>query len=198
MRTVRDVVISGFNEYKATQQQLGETRFSLTLFNTESRVVYTNEAHADDLTEDHYLPRGMTALVDATGDAIRALEYALADAKKKTVPKKIVFVVYTDGGENSSRRWTGEQLAQLIEHKRTHDGWEFVFLGADQDAWGQAQSLGFAAAGNTVSFAGTREGVYDSFVTLSAATTQYRGHDAARATTNYFSDQPEPTDDEKT
>ena len=51
---------------------------------------------------------------------------------------------FTDGLENASREYTKSHIHDLIEQK-TKDGWVFVYLGANQDAFAEAGSLGIAA-----------------------------------------------------
>jgi hypothetical protein len=52
----------------------------------------------------------------------------------------------TDGYENASRDWTHERIKALIEQQTRDYHWEFLYLGADQDAIEEGSKMGFAAA----------------------------------------------------
>jgi hypothetical protein len=58
-------------------------------------------------------------------------------------PHQVLFVIITDGMENASRRFTREQVVQLV-HSRRQMGWEFIFLGANMDAIQVAEGYGFS------------------------------------------------------
>jgi hypothetical protein len=76
-----------------------------------------------------YRPYGGTALYDAIGKTVNALE---AEATSKD---KVLVVIHTDGYENSSREFTLEQIQSTIKRLDTDDSnWTFVFLGSGLDA----------------------------------------------------------------
>jgi hypothetical protein len=72
-------------------------------------------------------------LLDAIGKTIKG-----ATASAPTV------IIFTDGQENASQDYTKSHIRDLIEQK-TKDGWTFVYLGANQDSFAEAGSLGIAA-----------------------------------------------------
>jgi uncharacterized protein YegL len=130
--------ISGFNEYidQLDQQAEGEVLLSLIQFDTNVKNVYVNKNIADveDLTLEDFTPGGMTALRDGVGRAITTAE------KSATADDKILIVIMTDGGENSSVEHSHDAIIKLIESKRK-SGWEFVFLGAGEEAWSAGQNV---------------------------------------------------------
>lgn len=136
METCRDDTIGGFNAFLREQQAEGGT-LSLIQFDHEYQVVYpaTPIGAVQPLTTQTFVPRGGTALLDAIGKTIKDI----ADGTKPTV------VILTDGQENSSKEYTKAHIKDLIEQK-TKDGWTFVYLGANQDAFAEAGSLGIAPA----------------------------------------------------
>lgn len=74
---------------------------------------------------------------------------------KKVDPKssgKVLAVIITDGGENSSREVGSEALAGLIA-AREANGWTFIYMGANQDATSVGTAMGYSgsASGQTVS-----------------------------------------------
>jgi hypothetical protein len=62
-------------------------------------------------------------------------------------PGLVVFVVMTDGLENSSREFSKSRIREMIKHQQEKYGWQFTFLGADQDAFAEADALGIDPAG---------------------------------------------------
>lgn len=126
-------------------------------------------AESRELTSEDYRPHGGTPLRDATAQMIGKL-----DALRKG-GEKMMLVIFTDGGENASTEVSPEQLNALIRDKED-EGWEFLYLGANQDAWGVGHAMGMSAdksylttstnegVAATMDFAGTRAA---SRVTLS-------------------------------
>ena len=58
---------------------------------------------------------------------------------------KVMFVIITDGEENSSRKYSVDKDRSMIEHEKKKCGWEFIFLGANIDAVQTAQRFGIDA-----------------------------------------------------
>jgi hypothetical protein len=110
-------------------------------------VVYLREPirQAPRLTADTYVPRGTTALLDAIGRTIDELGARLAAMPAADRPGKVIFVIITDGLENASREYTREQVFQRIRHQSDVYGWEFVYLGAKQDAIAAGAQVGIDA-----------------------------------------------------
>ena len=132
MNDRRAETISGFNEYVDTldEQAEGEVLLSLIQFDTTVHNVFVNKSIEDveDLSPSDFVPGGMTALRDGVGRAISLAEKSVGEKDK------VLVVIMTDGGENSSREYTHEAILKQIEGKRK-DGWEFVFMGAGEEAW---------------------------------------------------------------
>lgn len=101
-------------------------------------------------------PRGATALLDAIGSAISTTRKHVA----KKPAEKVVMVIVTDGGENASRKYTKEQVTELIDGAKA-DGWEFVFLASDLSAVSTGSSVGLTSTMYAPTSAGT-SGVYAS------------------------------------
>lgn len=138
METCRDDTIGGFNAFVEDQKALGGT-LTLIQFDHEHLVSYANVPIEDvkPLTRETFQPRGSTALLDAIGRAIK--EYT-PHQRSPTV------VILTDGLENASHIYTKAHIKDLIE-ARQNDGWTFLYLGANQDAFAEAGSIGIAPAG---------------------------------------------------
>ena len=134
--------IGGFNSYVAEIK--GKPKFTLTKFGGKDGTVipYKNVklSKVKPLTKDTYVPYGNTPLLDAIGKTIASL-------KGK---RKVLMVIQTDGEENASVEFTGEQIKEMIE-KKQKIGWAFVFIGADIDAFSISRSFGISA-GNVGSY----------------------------------------------
>ena len=93
------------------------------------------------------VPRGMTALLDAVGRAINETSERLLKMAEQDRPGLVIFVIVTDGHENSSQEFTKDQIKEMIERQQKEYDWHFTFLGANQDAFAEAGGMGFDKAG---------------------------------------------------
>ena len=59
-------------------------------------------------------------------------------------PSRTLFVITTDGMENSSVIFDYRRVKRMIERQQKKYGWEFIFLGANMDAIGVAGRMGIA------------------------------------------------------
>ena len=134
MESCWDDTIGGFNSFVNDQKQFGGT-LTLIQFDHEYNLIYENKPIEDvePLTRETFKPRGSTALLDAIGRAIKEIH-------TKTIP---TYVILTDGYENASNKYTKAHIKDLIG-ERQKDGWQFVYLGANQDAFAEAGSIGIA------------------------------------------------------
>ena len=138
--------IGGLNATLDKNREIpGEVLVSLVLFDNTSEVVLDRKPlnKVRPLTTKDYMVGGCTALLDATGDAIKYHIKAQKILPKAHRAEHVVFVIITDGMENASRRRTYHEVKKLIEKQRKH-GWEFLFLGANIDAAAEAGRLGIA------------------------------------------------------
>lgn len=142
MQSIEDDTIGGFNAYLETLQKSGgEIVFSLVSFNSSvTRRRYVAEPVRDvrSLTADDYEPKAMTPLIDAT---VKIIEATAEAVEKRGDQPNVVIVVQTDGRENVSVEHTSADLASLVKEKEAA-GWQFVFLGADLDAFETARAAG--------------------------------------------------------
>ncbi len=144
MESIRSATISGFNEFKNDQtRESGDALLTLTLFDTQFDTVCQAVPirEVPDLDASTYRPSGMTALYDAIGHTMRITDDFVAANK----PDQVLFVIMTDGFENSSREFSRERIFQMIEDRRKLASYEFVYLGANQDAYEVGASIGVAA-----------------------------------------------------
>ena len=137
--------IGGFNGMLAKQKEVeGEVLISTVLFDDRSEVLHDRKpiAAIKPMTEREYYVRGCTALLDAVGGAIHHIGNIHKYARKEDRPAKTLFVIITDGFENSSRCYTYQKVKSMIERQQKRYGWEFVFLGANIDAIAEAKRFG--------------------------------------------------------
>lgn len=134
--------IGGFNSYLADQKKETESDaiVSCYMFNDNTKTVYKNRdiQNTKELTENDYNPGGNTALYDAIGFAVSET----AKINKEVNPLHTVFVIMTDGYENSSHEYSRKAICSLIESKRNDAKWQFIFMGADIEAEDVAEELG--------------------------------------------------------
>lgn len=142
MDSIRTDAEGGINAFIQNQKQHpGQANLTLVQFDTRYEFVF-NGVPIDQVGNYTLVPRGSTALLDAMGRAIEETGKRLAAMPEQDRPGLVVFVVMTDGLENSSQSYSKAQIREMIEHQQKVYSWTFTFLGADQDAIQEAQSLG--------------------------------------------------------
>lgn len=168
--------IGGFNSMIEKQKtDGGECIVSLVLFDHVSEVIYDRVDIKDVplLTEKEYYPRGNTALIDALGGAIHHIGNVHKYARSEDVPEKTMFVITTDGMENSSHIYSSDKVKSMIEKEREKYGWEFIFLGANIDAVETAKRYGIRED-RAVRYYSDRDGVALNYEILSRTVSSYR------------------------
>ena len=140
--------IGGYNSMLTRQRDVdGEVLVSTVLFDSVSEVLYDRVPIHDmpRMTEKEYFVRGSTALLDAIGGAIHHIGNVHKYAREEDRPEKTIFVITTDGQENSSHLYSYEQVRKMVERQKEKYGWEFLFLGANMDAIETAGRFGIDA-----------------------------------------------------
>lgn len=157
--------IGGFNSLINKQKkEEGECFVTTVLFDSLVETLHDRVklSEVSDMTDKEYFVRGSTALLDAVGSTIEHISGIHKYVRKEDVPANTIFVITTDGMENSSRKFSAEKVKKMVEAKK-EEGWEFIFLGANIDAVSTAKSFGIAeeravnyhcdAAGTAINFA---------------------------------------------
>ena len=141
--------IGGFNVMIEKQKEVdGEAVVSTILFSGRIQVLHDRKPLKEVLaiTKEDYQVGGNTALLDAIGVAIQHIEDVHNDLRKSNreseLPKRTIFVITTDGRENSSCRYTSEVVKHMIKCKKEIYGWEFLFMAANIDAVETASHIG--------------------------------------------------------
>ena len=140
--------IGGFNSMIEQQKKAeGEALISTVLFDNVSEVLHdrVNVKDIRPMSDRDYTVRGCTALLDTIGGAIHHIGNVHKYARPEDVPEHTMFVITTDGMENTSRRYNSEKVKQMIKRQKAKYGWEFLFLGANIDAVETASQFGIGA-----------------------------------------------------
>lgn len=147
MESIRADAEGGINTFIDSQKkESGEALFTLVQFDTEYEFVHRGVA-IGEVSRYSLVPRGATALLDAVGRAINETGSRLAAMLEHERPGLVVFVIVTDGQENSSKEFNRDKIRQMIEHQQSVYRWQFTFLAANQDAFAEGATLGIAPAG---------------------------------------------------
>jgi hypothetical protein len=199
-------------------QAEGNVYVSLTLFNTsfDVRFVARPAAEVPKMVADGYLPlkndpntwadgfgrliggpetrsintyrpSGMTALFDGVGVGITGAEEWLRN--HPSFNGKVVTVIWTDGGENSSKRHNQAGINELIQTKQ-NQGWIFQFLGTGSEGWRQNQVFDAIPVSNRGWTSQTGEGMSGGYFAMANTVSNLR------STGGYNFDQKDVSDRE--
>ena len=170
MLSIKSDMEGGFDAFIAAQREVpGKCKVTLTQFDDRYETLYECKA-LSRVPKLSLQPRGSTALLDALGRTIVATKERL---KRKRNKPQVLFVVITDGHENASREFTRDQIHKLISEAGEWGNWEFIYLGANQDAIEVGTSLGFQAR-SSFTFDANTVGVKSMTDELSRGTARYR------------------------
>lgn len=152
MQGMEEDTIGGYNGYLDNMKD-SDAKVTTVLFNGSHEMITNGKCikNVKKLSRKQYIPGGSTALLDAIGDTIKYMDDKCSN--------KVLFIITTDGEENSSRRYTKEDIKKLIN---IHDNWEFIYLGADIDSYSEASSIGIKS-NRTSNYKKTSKGVSKLF-----------------------------------
>lgn len=169
MSGLREETISSLKKFIKEQKKVkGKMTLSLWFFNTDFRMAFQGSLEDfNDKICDGYEPSGFTALLDATGRAIDETGKFLAAMKEEDRPSKVVFVTITDGRENASMEFSLESVCAKRDHQEKKYSWEFVFLGANIDAYHTGGTIGYKAQ-NTSNYSSTSQGTSIAYDIINA------------------------------
>lgn len=145
MHSRKDETIIAVNQYidDRKKESRGDVLFMLTTFSDPNAFKLIREGMAENIeaisVDSYNADGGSTALLDAVGKGINDTTNRVNAMGTKP---SVLFVVLTDGEENSSKEFGKNQIFNLIEEKKKEGNWTFVFLGADASAWSVGASMG--------------------------------------------------------
>jgi len=176
MDAIKEDAIGGFNAFLEQQRNIDrEANVTFALFDDRYRLVHDGKDihEVDDLTEETYQPSGMTALLDAVGRTVDRVGQRLDALPESEKPENVIVFILTDGMENASSDYNKEQVKEMIEHQESKYAWEFIYGGANQDAFAEAGGMGIKAE-NTFNFEATGKGTRDAYENSSELMASYR------------------------
>lgn len=160
-------IVGGFNSFVAKEKSKEfDTKVTTILFDHEYKVLYKRKPVHDvrELTREDYQVRGSTALLDAIGRTIVDFD--------KEITNKVLFVIMTDGMENSSVEFSKSQIKNMINNH----GWEFIFIGADIDSYKESANIGIEKS-RTANYKKSKEGFERLYCSVADATDHMRFND---------------------
>jgi hypothetical protein len=180
MESCKDSTVAGFNEFIRMQRELpGEAMVKLVQFDDQFEMVFDKPLkECPELTQNTFVPRGSTALLDAQGRTIVELGRELAALVESERPSKVIVVTLTDGMENASKEFSLEKIGAMIREQRDRYNWDFVFLGANQDAIATAAAISIPLA-SALSYSTSKAGVAATMAAVSHYVGAARGGKAA-------------------
>lgn len=188
MENIKDDMNGGLHTFIDKQLEgvdSSKRTVSLYQFDTSHDCV-----HDFDLLEDaksyELVPRGGTALLDACGRAINDVGAKLKKLPESKRPGNVMVIIVTDGQENSSREFTRAHVKEMIQHQQDKYNWKFTYLGANQDAFAEAGSIGIPMA-SSLNYYSTGASVGATYDVLSASVS--RGTVSTSASIRYTEDQ---------
>lgn len=137
--------IGGFNSMMEQQKKTGEKAVvSTVLFDDVCEVIHDRVPieKVEKMTDKQYYVRGCTALLDAVGGAIHHIGNVHKYAREEDRPEKTIVVITTDGMENASCKYSRDKIEKMVKRQQKKYGWEFIFIGANIDAYAEAQKYG--------------------------------------------------------
>jgi uncharacterized protein YegL len=178
MSTIIADAIGGYNAFLAEQKKISKPADLMVVqFDTEYSVVFDGALHsAPEMNATTYVPRGMTALLDAIGKTVDDIGKKLSALAEDQRPDRVLVVIITDGMENSSTKYSRDKVFDMIKTQRETYKWEFIFLAANQDAIAEAGKIGIASQ-NAINFAASGQSARASYQVMSSAVSSYRAAD---------------------
>ena len=150
MASIRKDAIGGFNQFLKEQQDApGDCTLTLVQFDTQNAYEVLRDMEAVKNVKplgDEYQPRAGTPLYDAVGRGIVDTGEKLSALAADQRPDKVVFVILTDGEDNSSFEYSKARVAEMTTEQTEKYNWQFVYLGANQDSMKEGAKFGVSMA----------------------------------------------------
>lgn len=168
--------IGGYNSMLEKQKTVdGECFITTVLFDNRYELLHDriDIRAVKPITGKEYCVGGSTALLDAIGQTILKIGNAQRNTADDYRAEKVLFVIITDGEENSSREYSSEYVKAQIERQKSKYGWEFLFLGANIDAVETARHFGISED-RAVDYVPDGEGTALNFKVMSETVAEFR------------------------
>ena len=194
MESIKTTIIQGFNELVQTihgiEKQFPEQEhfISFVSFNSMGQKVLhfmDPVSKLKQIDDESYKPDALTPLLDAMGFSIHKLKHALQGQFNYNV----LVTVLTDGAENASKEYSGNDIKKLVEELK-QNSWTFTYIGTDHDVEEIASSL---SIDNTLRFEKNEREIKEMFLKERDARARYSSkiHFHEDTSTAYFDDSDE-------
>lgn len=196
MDVMRKEAVQAFNEQvDVIRESSGENEIYLSLITFSTAIdepilwdTFTEKGWEKlKLTEEKYVPNGMTSLYDAIGTTITRLDKE--NPVKPDEDVSFLIIIVSDGAENNSVAWEGTDLRSKIKELTDRENWTFTYLGTNQDVVESATSMNIPV-GNTFSYQYSGDGMVQAGGTTSIGTRSYLSSRARGVTQvkNFYAD----------
>jgi hypothetical protein len=175
MAKIEDDTKGGFNIFLEEQrEEEGTATVTLYAFNSSVRLMYRDRPidDAPTLDNENYKPGGKTALHDAIVRAVDETAAQIESLAPSEQPDTVIIVTLTDGKENASET-PQDIVRERVEARREDDDWEFLFIGANQDAALTADQMGMDQ-NNSLNMSHSGEGAEEAYRSTSKSVSRAR------------------------
>lgn len=169
--------IGGFNRIVEDQKKVpGVTLVTLAQFDDKYELLHDGVPveQVQPLTDETFVPRGMTALLDAMGKTIVSVGEKLALMAEAERPAKVIMVTITDGEENASKEYKHARIKEMIQHQTKTYSWEFVFVGSEPKAVEDAVAFLGILPGMAFNYAADPHGTCSAYQSVSRGLSQVK------------------------
>lgn len=180
MTSIKDAMETAFNNFVKEHKTVPSTKMTLVQFDDKNDQDVVFQCVPVGAVEKLRLtPRGWTPLLDAICKLIDRTGERLSEMPESERPDQVLMVIITDGEENSSKTFNRQDVFNRVTKQRDTYKWQFIYLGANQDAIKEASSIGiphqhaFTYQPNAASVRGASCSLISN--TMSYTTNQVRG-----------------------
>lgn len=185
MDAVAAETIEGFNSFVTEQRKVTDDCWLNLVMFSDVRIFHSqhtvrlvwakrNIHTCQPLDSQTFDCEGGTPLFDAIG---RAIEWTDEQTTSPDAEMAQVYVVIlTDGKNTCSELFTADKVREMVLRKRKTEGWNFIFLGANQDAEKVARELGILDQ-SALTYAGNKAGTKKAILEAGRAVRKSRTND---------------------
>jgi uncharacterized protein YegL len=164
MQSIKVPIVNGFNKLvqsiKEVELQYPEQEHFISLVSFNGRglkVLHSMDSVSKlkEINSSQYQPNSGTPLFDAVGFSVNALN----DSLKTKTDYKVLVTIMTDGEENASNKFSGNDIKMLVDTLKQQN-WTFTYIGTDHDIESIAKSL---SIDNKLYFDKTQDGINQMF-----------------------------------
>ena len=170
---------STFHILRQNQDDNTITKISIKFFDNEEEILIKSLSlnNVKPLEEKDFVPRGMTALLDAIGNTLNYYMNKKIENKNSYTICSIYIV--TDGYENASKHYSSKKIKRMIADAEENYNIKLLYLAANQDAILEASKFGIAST-HALNYSENRENVNSAYISAASAIRRhYTGEDTS-------------------